>query len=76
MASFTFLGIYQTWVELPDGQYRLTDPGEVADLDFTDPGPLWAKSGTKAAKAAAAAQPDPEVALTPAADVAPSESEK
>jgi hypothetical protein len=55
MARYTFLGAYQTNVGLPDGSVRLTEPGEVADLDFDDPGPLWATptTGADALKGAA-----------------------
>lgn len=55
MARFAFLGAYQTNVELPDGSVVLVEPGEVVDLDFDDPGPLWANPtvGADALKGAA-----------------------
>lgn len=58
MATFQFQGIYQTHVELPDGSYRLTDPGEVADLDFDKPGPLWEPYTRNKTEAKAAAKAD------------------
>ncbi len=42
MDQFTFLGSEQTNVGLPDMSVVLANPGEVHDLDFPDPGPLWA----------------------------------
>ena len=55
MARYTFLGAYQTNVELPDGSVVLVEPGEVVNLDFDDPGPLWATpvTGADALKGAA-----------------------
>lgn len=52
MPAYLFLGAYETNVELPDGTVRLTQPGEIADLDFDDPGPLW-RTPTKAEQAKA-----------------------
>jgi hypothetical protein len=55
MARFAFLGSYETNVELPDGSVLLVEPGDVVDLDFDDPGPLWANptTGADALKGAA-----------------------
>jgi len=54
MARYVFLGPYETNVELPDGSVILVNPGDVAELDFDDPGPLWGPdAGADALKGAA-----------------------
>jgi hypothetical protein len=45
MPTFRFIGSYPTQVQLPDGSDRLTAPGEIVDLAFTNPGPMWVPSG-------------------------------
>ena len=77
MAKFVFTGDYQTNVSLPDGSVVLVEPGESVDLDFDEPGPMWAGSRTTVGKAAKAAAPDapPEVP-TPATPAIAPESEQ
>lgn len=53
MTKYVFTGDYQTQVGLPDESVVLVDPGETVELDFDDPGPLWASPRTKVGKAAA-----------------------
>ena len=70
MSKFRFTGDYETNVGLPDGSVRLTQPGEVADLDFPAPGPLWAPTADAAAaekKAAAEAKRQETIAAKKAA---------
>lgn len=55
MTKFVFTGDYQTHVSLPDESVVLVDPGELVELDFDDPGPLWAGPRTNVGKAAAKA---------------------
>ena len=82
MATFRFQGIYQTHVALPDESVRLTEPGEIVDLPFDEPGPLWTPiTSADAVEAAAAAAktvpPESKKARTKSpADAAAPESEK
>jgi len=72
MQKFQFTGDYESNVTLPDGSVRLTQPGEVVDLDFTEPGPHWVPvvDPKVAAKKAAAAAAEAAVAQAEAAAVA------
>lgn len=47
MAQWQFVGEYETLAGLPDGSVVLVSPGEVVDLSYADPGPLWSPVAKK-----------------------------
>ena len=54
MPKFQFTGDYGANVQLPDGSVLLVQPGDVVDLSFNEPGPLWKSTSASLTPATAA----------------------